>query len=47
MLAARQRELVEDGLVKRTVFTEVQPRVEQELTPSDGPLSWCCSGLRD
>lgn len=34
MLTLQLRDLEADGLVQRTVFPEVSPRVEYEITPS-------------
>jgi DNA-binding HxlR family transcriptional regulator len=47
MLTLQLRELEEDGLVSRTVFPEVPPRVEYELTAFGRTLEPVLRGLRD
>lgn len=47
MLTLQLREMEEDGLVKRTVFAEVPPRVEYELTSSARELLPICNDLHE
>ncbi|TDX02154.1 winged helix-turn-helix transcriptional regulator [Dinghuibacter silviterrae] len=47
MLTLQLREMEEDGLVKRTVFPEVPPRVEYELTESARELLPICNYLHE
>lgn len=47
MLTLQLRELEEDGLVTRTVFPEVPPRVEYELTAFGSSLEPVLSGMRE
>lgn len=47
MLTLQLREMESDGIVKRTVFAEVPPRVEYEITPIGEKLVPICLQLSD
>ena len=47
MLTLQLREMEEDGILKRTVFPEVPPRVEYELTTSARELLPICNYLHE
>jgi DNA-binding HxlR family transcriptional regulator len=47
MLTLQLRELEQDGLVKRTVFAQVPPRVDYELTAFGRSLEPVLDGLRE
>ncbi|HYC96758.1 helix-turn-helix domain-containing protein [Brevundimonas sp.] len=46
MLTKQLRELEDDGLVSRTVYAEVPPRVEYRLTPGGAALGPVIAALR-
>jgi DNA-binding HxlR family transcriptional regulator len=45
MLTLQLREMEEDGIVKRTIYPEVPPRVEYELTLTGRELMPVCASL--
>jgi DNA-binding HxlR family transcriptional regulator len=47
MLTVQLRELEEDGLIKRTVYAEVPPRVEYTITAFGESLKPVLQGLRE
>ena len=47
LLTVQLRELEEDGLITRTVFAEVPPRVEYELTEFGRTVEPILIGMRD
>jgi DNA-binding HxlR family transcriptional regulator len=47
MITLQLRELESDGIVKRTVFPEVPPKVEYELTELGQSLAPVLLGMRD
>ncbi len=47
MITLQLRELEADGIVERTVFPEVPPKVEYELTPLGQSLESVLLGMRD